>query len=162
MSGFPIRPTRLAFGPKPENKFVVRDAARELGADIGDLIMWQTSGCGVVVPQAWALIEVIGGPDWSLIASAESWDANGGLLPTVARSGVGTGTITYAATYPDKDATARTTSLWGAAIDEQVLVTTKEGRAQINANGRVVDVALFLSGVADDWTTGDRFLVRAW
>lgn len=163
MPGFPLRITRSALGPTPVNALPVRDPARQLdGPTIGDLMMWTISGNNVVVPVAWALIQVVGGPDWSLIASAEAWDANGALLPAVARSGVGTGTLTYDATYPDKDGTAVTTNFIGAAVDEQVLVVTKEARGQVNANKRVIDLALFLSGAADDWADGDQFLVRVW
>lgn len=163
MSGYPTRPTRSAFGPVPVNRYPVRDPSREVdGPTVGDLMLWTIAGSGVVVPQAWAVVRVIAGPDWELVASAETWDANGAVVPTILRTGVGTGTITYASTYPDKDAVDIATNFLGVAIDEQVLVTTKEARAQVNANPYVVDVALFLSGIADDWTTGDEFLVRMW
>jgi hypothetical protein len=148
------------------NRFEVRDSARELdGPTIGDLMFWQLAGCNVCVPVAWALIQVVTAApfSWTLVASAEAWDANGGSLPTAARTGVGTGTITYAATYPDKDATAITTNFYGADIAEQVLTLAKHARCQVNANKRVVDVALFnLAGAANDWANGDQFLVRVW
>lgn len=160
--GFPTRPTRAAFGPTPINRYQPRDPARDFGAEIGDLMFWTVSGCGVVVPQAWVVVKVIAGPDWELVASGEVWDADGALLPTVARDGLGTGTIEYAATYPDKDGSNVATSLKGVSIDEQVLSNLKEARAKVNANGRVIDVALFASGVANDWAVGDEFLVRAW
>jgi S-adenosylmethionine hydrolase len=47
MSGFPIRPSRAAFGPKPVNRRPVRNPAQEMdGPTVGDLLMWQTSGMG--------------------------------------------------------------------------------------------------------------------
>jgi len=108
---------------------------------------------------AWA-VRSGGGAPWRV---AEAWDPDGSVVPTVLRTGVGTGTITYNAAYPDKDAGNITTDFIAAAVDEQVLTLAKHARCQVNANKRVIDVALFnLAGAANDWANGDQFLVRIW
>ena len=163
MSGFPVRPDRAAFGPEPINRFAVRDAARELdGPTIGSLMMWQLSGCGIIVPRAMAIIRVDAGDVATLLASAEAWDPKSAYVPLLAHPGVGQFTLTYAATYPDKDSLPQATNLVGSLPLVQNVTTRFPSQALVSPGGLIVNVAVWnAAGVLDDPTSSD-ILVLAW
>lgn len=159
--GFPIRPTRSSFGPTPVDRYPVRDPARELAADVGDLMMWQIAGLGVVAPVAWALVELAIGPTVSLIASAEAWDSAGASLPTVSRSGVGAYQVSYAATVTDKDGDSQTTNLLAATVAAQTLADIHM-TCKVAANKRDIDVRCWGGGGAVELAVGDQFMLAVW
>lgn len=116
MSGFPIRPTRAAFGPKPKNARPVKNPAQEMdGPTIGDLLFWQVSGMGAVSPVAWLLVPLatVNGAVANVV-HAESWNPNNDpavVAPVVTRTAAGIHTVQYAATYADKDGIVQNTNL---------------------------------------------------
>jgi hypothetical protein len=110
MAGFPTRFSRSSLGPRPENKRLVKSAKRELGADVGDMILHGVAAGGVMLPLAFASAykaEQPGGvwPVGPLVlhASGEAWDPDGAFVPTFSRSGTGLFTVEYPATTLDKD-----------------------------------------------------------
>ena len=166
MSGFPVRPDRLAFGPKPVNRYPVRDSAKELdGPTVGDLMMWQLAGCGLMVPRAMAIIAIDAFDVATLKSSAEAWDPASAYLPTLAHPGFGTFTLTYAATYPDKDGVAQATNLVAAAAFVQNVSSPPMypfSHALVSPGGLIINVLVSaLGGAADDPTSSD-ILVLAW
>lgn len=128
MSGFPIRPTRGSFGPKPQNRRPTRNPEREMDADLGDLLFWQTAGNSIMVPLAWVLCEPDDGGDLAVSAHAEAWNPNGGLAaPDLEQVSAGVYDITYANQYPDKDGAMRALNLAWAIGAPQVLSTAGGG-----------------------------------
>jgi hypothetical protein len=143
MSGFPTRPSRATFGPTPVNVAPVKDPDRYLAADIGDLMMWQISGLGVASNQAWALLDFTGPSTLTFDSGGEYWDPDDDQAdPTPTRNGTGDYELEYAATYPDKDGTAITTSFTAAKAFPQ---TTSDYRAvaSIDVDSRTVLIKIF-------------------
>jgi hypothetical protein len=110
MSGFPNRPTRASFGPRPVNRRVVRSAQHELGDKIGDLMLYTLGAAGVCLDIAWASWKKSEQPGgvWAngpvvLHGAGETWDPDGTFAPLVERTGAGLFTITYPETVLDKD-----------------------------------------------------------
>jgi len=162
MSGFPIRPGRAAFGPVPVNRYSVRDPERELdGPTVGDLMMWQIAGMGIVCPIAWVYISLDGAGVPTITSSGEAWDPNSAYLPALTDNGNGSYKLTYAATYPDKDAVARTTNLIAASAFVQSL-TDFRSVAQVQANRREVEVRVFNAGGAATDPINEGVLVVMW
>lgn len=122
MSGFPNRPSRTAFGPKPANRAPVVNPAQQIdGPTIGDLMMWQLAGGGVVSPLAWAFIPIAAAAiDVANVVTAEAWNPNKDqVAPTPTRTALGVYQVQYEATYPDKDGNAINTALtFGAPIPQ--------------------------------------------
>lgn len=141
MSGFPTRPSRAAFGPKPQNRGGIRNPAEQLDADTADLAFWQIAGCSGVADGAWALLTWNGvSMPAAPAASFEAWDPNGEGTPTVGRTGTGVYTVTYAASYPDKDGIEVTTNIIAAKAFPQ---TASDVRATVLVtSGRIVTVYL--------------------
>jgi hypothetical protein len=158
MSGFPTRPSRTAFGPTKLNTTAgLLHPAYHTGSTETNLSYWQLAGCGVVTHRAWALL-AWNGAVLSLSASAEAWDANGSAVPTVARTGAGVYTVTYAATYNDETGTAASTALLAAAAHPQGSAS-RHATCAISS-GRIITVYAFdAAGSAADV---DSVLVLAW
>lgn len=150
MTGFPTRPSRATFGPTPENRYPVVDPAYELDADIGDLMMWQTAGLGAISASAWAFVHYTAPATVAVTYSAEAWDADGAYVPTVSRTGAGDYTVTWAATYPDKDAVSQTLSLlWARAHPQSA--SALSATAVIEADRHSVRVYIYdAAGAATD------------
>lgn len=163
MSGFPIRPDRLAFGPKPQNRFEVRDSAKELdGPTIGDLMMWQIAGVGVVVARAVAIIALDASGVPSLYAHAEAWNPNGtAAAPTLTDNGNGSYKLSYGTAYGDKDSTSQALALEGAAAFPQ---TTDDyrGAAEVQSNGYEVEVRVRNSAGTLTDLVSKNVLVVSW
>jgi hypothetical protein len=143
MSGFPVRPSRTAFGPKPVNRYPVVNPAQQMdGPTIGDLLFWQVSGLGQTGALAWAFIAVAAGAiDVPNVVTAEAWNPNKDqTAPTITRTGLGIYRVQYAATYPDKDAVAQNTPLtFGLPIPQGLGATGHEMFATVTK----VDVRTF-------------------
>lgn len=161
MSGFPIRPSRNSFGPKPTDRYSVRNPVKEGGADLFDLCFWQISGMGTVSKVATAILGW-DGASLTLAGSAEAWDPDAVYLPIVARSAAGTYTVEYAATYPDRDSVAQTTNLIYAMPTVNSLSDFR-AVALVQANKRIIDVRVRNSaGTLADPTAGDLIIVEAY
>jgi hypothetical protein len=145
------------------NRFPVRNPQHELdGPTIGDLIMWQIAGMGVVSPVTFALLTIAAGPSLTLTASGEAWDPDAGSIPTIAYVGVGTYTVQYATTYPDKDAITQTTNLLFATALLQTLSDFR-ATAKVQADKRTIDVRVRnAAGALADMAIGDAIAVMAW
>jgi hypothetical protein len=156
MSGFPTRPSRLAFGPTRTDDGVVTDHVKCVAAEVFNLDHWQVAGLGVVSPRAWCLMQWDGAA-LQLLASGEAWDPNGAYLPVLARTGAGVYTITYAATYPNELGVAVATGLVAAMAVPQEASRTALAIPQ--AGGTIIDVTSFdlVPAAADA-----KLLVLAW
>lgn len=104
--GFPLRTSRAAFGPKPENSKQVRDPRKQLGADIAALLMWQAAGAGLMVPTARMVFTVTAGA-LALVQHTEAFMPDGGTAPVTVRTGQGVYTFVYLASYPDEQGEAK-------------------------------------------------------
>ena len=111
--GFPIRPSRSALGPDPENRRKTVNPKQEMDARIARLIFWQVSGAGLMVPMARIFVPIVAGAvDANNVTHAEAWNPNQDQAPpTPTRTGLGVYQVQYAETYPDMDGDAQTTAL---------------------------------------------------
>lgn len=162
--GFPVRPNRSSFGPKPENRFPVRDPKKEFdGPTLGDLLLWTVSGSAVAVARAWAIVRIATGPNVALVAAGEAWDPDGASAPTPAYSSAGTYTLQYAATYPDKDGAPQPVDIKGAFLVGLGTLSDFRGVAKLNSDGRTVDVRVRNSaGTLADMAVDDTFAIGVW
>jgi hypothetical protein len=141
VAGFPVRPSRAAFGPKPIDRFPVRDPARYGAANLFDLLYWQVAGLGVAGHVGFVTL-TSDGTNLSIVSSGEAWDPDGGSQPTYSRSAAGTYAIQYAASYLDKDGNTVTTNLLGCIVIPQTLISGNSARvtSKVNADKRTVDI----------------------
>jgi len=148
--GFPTKPSRLAFGPLGlTDRYPVRDPTKEIGFGTFKLAWWQVAGLGIVSKVAKVQLLISGAGAESLGFSAEAWDAEAGILPTLAKQATGHWRITYAATYPDETGAAITTSLSDAESHVQITAAASvfyDTRCQVLASGREVDVFVRAAG----------------
>jgi hypothetical protein len=138
MPGFPARPTRTGFGPKPTNRKTVNNPLKEGGADLFDLVFWQLAGAGLMVPLAWVLVD---GATGGIILSDESWDAERAAVPTVTHPVAGTYAVEYASSYLDKDGVAVTTALKACSVHAQT-ITGHRGEGLLQVNNRICDIRI--------------------
>lgn len=158
MAGFPTRTSRTAYGPAFRNAGNgVTNPETHAGAFLIGLLAWQTAGLSCAGSLAWALI-AWDGAALTLTAASEAWDANSAALPTVARSGAGVYTVTYAATYNDETGTAVVSNLRAAVVAPQGSAC-RIGVGSV-ASGRIITARTFdAAGSAAD---ADGALVVAW
>ena len=104
--GFPTRISRDAFGPIPEDTKPVVNPKRQLSAGIGNLMMWQIAGSGLMVPTARMIFTVAAGV-LTLAQHTEAFQPNAGAAPNTARTGAGVYTFSFLANYPDEEGIAR-------------------------------------------------------
>lgn len=159
MSGFPVRPGRTAFGPKPENRRKLVNPAQQMdGPTVADLLFWQTAGMGVVSPVAWVNVPVktVNGVVVD-VAHAEAWNPNNDPLvtaPVVTRTALGVLTVQYAATYADKDGTVQNLALLFADPTGQGLGAAGQliDAYPTKVDARTFSISLFRrdTGLADD------------
>jgi hypothetical protein len=141
-AGFPVRPSRSAFGPTPKNREPVNDPEEELDADVADLLFWQVAGLGIVGPLAWVQFT---GASATLLASGEAYDPHEVIAPpTVSRTGGGIYVVTYPATVIDRKGEERVLSLRWAKPFPQATVNVN-AVAKVRADGRTVDVLVYNS-----------------
>jgi len=158
MAGFPTRTTRAAFGPTKRNATTgLINAELYQGATEVNLDYWQTAGMSLSAPRAWALVTWDGATAVSLTAGGEAWDPTNASVPTVARTGAGVYTVTYAATYVDETDTAVATSLLAAAVSP--MSSSSRHATWTISSSRIVNVYMWdAAGVAADAS----FFVTAW
>lgn len=140
MSGNPIRPARSDFGPKPVNVEPITDPEQQFDAEWGDLLLWQVSGNGLTADMAWVTCSSAG----ARLLNAEAWNPEGDQAPpTCARVSTGLYTVTYAATYNDKDGVARTTNLRAGKVSPMG-TAFRVGVASVAGDNRTVTVSIFI------------------
>jgi hypothetical protein len=129
--GFPLRTSRLAFGPKLENTKQVRDPRRQIdGATIGNLMMWQIAASGLMVPTARMVFTVTAGV-LALAQHTAAFQPDGGAAPVTARTSAGLYTFVYLASYPDEQAEAKPLVFsWGGVRCEGA--TFRHGQVTLN------------------------------
>jgi len=111
MSGFPVRPSRTAFGPTYSDAFPVTDPSKELGASVVNLVMWQLAACGLVLPQATIFVDA-SGSGATTTTQYLAWDPSQALsLLAWVRTGAGVYTCQLAPTYTDMDGNSVATNL---------------------------------------------------
>jgi hypothetical protein len=140
MSGFPLRPSRAAFGPTYVNKRPIRRPDQEVGDTVVNLSCWQLAGLGIVCPLVWANFDAAG----ALLSSGEAFDPNGVYVPSMVHVG-GTNlyTITYLATYPDENGTEQALALTNAKV--AVGGTTNLNGVWRITSSRIIEVRLFVA-----------------
>lgn len=150
MAGSPTRISRAALGPTKRNATTgLVHPAMYQGATEIELAYWTISGGSVAGNRAWALVTWDGATSVSLTAAGESWDPNSASAPTVARSGAGVYTVTYAATYNDETGTAVSTNLLAAHVSPQS-ASARHATWAISSN-RIVTVYMWdAAGAAAD------------
>lgn len=74
MSGSPLRPDRASFGPTLEETAPVRDARRQFSAAFMNLVLWQVSGLGLVMPRA--VLYFAGSATPTILGRVEAWNPN--------------------------------------------------------------------------------------
>ncbi len=116
--GWPTRISRSALGPQFQERTKVSDPSKEVGQAFFNLSCWQLAGAGLMVPKAWALFHWTGAAI-VLDASAEAWDPESGVVPTVTRTSAGIYVVTYAATYPDENGVAQPPGLQWCTVSAQ-------------------------------------------
>lgn len=153
MSGFPVRPSRSAFGPRPYvDRVPVKDPERQIGATWGGLVAWQVAGLGVVAGRALAVVA----SDGTLTAHGEGWDPDQELAaPTSDNPSTGLYTLEYPATAPNEDGTEVAITFVGAHITCGG-ATALHATWEIDPNGHALTVNVWnAAGVA----TNGPFLV---
>ncbi len=148
--GFPVVPSRAAFGPKPENRYEAGDPAKDMSAELADLILWQTAGAGLVARKAWVLFSTAG----AVVAAAEAWDPDSAFAPSIERSSAGVYVVTYPALVPDKDAEDQSLVLNAAKASPQSL-SRFSARALVRSNQREIDVLTFSVDAGGTETAAD-------
>jgi len=118
MAGFPVRPSRDAFGPKLEDGPKVTNPKKQIGEKTFNLAWWQLAAVSQLIPLAWANFDSAGA---GITSSAEGWNPNQdpSLRPTVLRTGPGVYVVTYQATYLDEEGVARPLSIVSARATPQ-------------------------------------------
>ena len=142
MPGFPLRTSRAAFGPKPVNTKPVVNPERQLGAEIGNLMMWQIAGAGLMVPTA-RMIFTVTGTVLALAQHTEAFQPDGGAAPIVARTSAGLYTFVYLANYPDENAESKPLAFSWGRVDCQGS-SFRHGQVTFNPDA--------VSGTINIWT----------
>jgi hypothetical protein len=167
VSGFPRRPDRDSFGPEVENTSPVRNAKRQWGADIANLVMWQTAGMGLVCPRSALWFRA----DCSILARSEAWNPRRLTSapfedPLIEQLGTGEYRVTYTSPVHDEQGSvaglAEVSFLWAHAFvtnaDPTVL---KHAQAAVDSLGNnQLHVCVFdASGMLED---GSDVVVLGW
>jgi hypothetical protein len=123
--GFPLRPSRNAFGPKMVDAGEQIRPDTDVGARQFNLSWWQLAGVGITAPLAWVFVSGAG----VLSASGEAWNPNADptLRPVVARTGTGVYTVTYETTYDDEDGTPQPLTLVSGQLSVKSVVANVVG-----------------------------------
>jgi hypothetical protein len=155
MAGFPTRPNRDSFGPTFENERPVANPRREAGADLFNLMAWQSSGMGLTVPRA-VLTAGVSGTTITTDYQGIAFDPNGDLsLISWTYAAVGRYTFAFAQNYNDENGISRTLELvagiahpinqTGFAVGVVNLTSLYEGEVRFfDAAGAAVDVSGFI------------------
>ncbi len=105
--GFPLRPLRDAFGPMIKNRYPVRNPEYELDGEIlGNLLLAQVAGMGLVSLLAILVIKTTTTPSATLLSRAEAWNplaqtTGPYAAPNVVLASPGVIDITYPTQVPD-------------------------------------------------------------
>lgn len=106
MSGSPLRPDRSSFGEVFVDSTAVRDPRKQMAARIMNLVTWQVSGAGLLMPRA-ALAFTMGVSP-VILGRVEAWNPNRestGVFadPTITRTGAGNYLVEYPTEAPDEN-----------------------------------------------------------
>lgn len=155
-AGFPRRPSRATFGPTLVNQAKVRDPTKEIGSATFNLSWWQLAACSLQVPLAWVLVE----SDGTRLSSGEVWNPNGSgaLRPTVARTGLGVYTVTYAAQYDDESGTPQSLAMLGGHVTVQAGAGATDISGVVEMTSVVVATIRLTTKTADAAADG-RFML---
>ena len=173
MSGLPGRPDRNDFGPEIKNAKVVRDPTTELdGETIGNLMMHQITGTGLVAPRAWALCDGSAGAAVVVTSRTEGWNTKNDSSspfdpPVVTRDALGRFFVDYNFSYPNQKGVS-------TAVDPKFIMPIENladtigseflflARARLSATPPaqkfriVVTTYSWEIGVSADWELADR------
>lgn len=166
MSGSPLRPDRSSFGEAFVDSTAVRDPRKQMAARIMNLLTWQVSGMGLLVPRIALYFTAGVGP--VPLARVESWNPNRETTgdfadPVMTRTGAGNYLIAYPSSVPDENGDSQAVSfLWATAhIVNAVPTTVKHAQAGVvagNAN-QIRACAFSTTHVLED---GSDLVVFGW
>ena len=166
MSGSPLRPDRSSFGEVFVDSTAVRDPRKQMAARIMNLLTWQASGMGLLVPRIGLYFTTGVGPVPT--ARVETWNpyrkTTGDYAPpTLTRTGAGNYLIEYPTTVPDENGVAQAVSFdWAAAFivnaDPTVVKHAQAGVVSGNTN-RIRACAFSTTHVLED---GSDLVVLGW
>lgn len=138
MSGFPIRISANALGPRMKNRGTARSPVYDVSAERMNLMRWQIAGLSQTAPLAWVVV-VFTAPDIvTVVAHGNAWQ---GQAPKVERLATGAYLVTYAALVKDDDGIEVPVNLVGASVSPRLHAPKLFGDWDI-ANGREVTVQL--------------------
>jgi hypothetical protein len=104
-----------------------------MDASLAALILWQTAGAGLVVPQAWLTATQAGTAAPIITKHVEAFQPDGGPAPAPARTSAGVYTFGYAATYLDEQGNASPLQLSGG-IAVAMGATWRHGQVEIGGD----------------------------
>jgi hypothetical protein len=148
------------FGGTFVNADAVIDPTTDMDATFQNRLTAQAAMLSHTAPRAWCRCTVTAG----VIARADHdavWGSTSAVAPTVARSGTGVYTVTWASSYDDLQSTpeAHTTALRGASVTGYLASTAVIVNGYLSGS-RVATVTSYnAAGVAADV---DQFLVVVW
>lgn len=112
MSGFPVRPSRDALGPKWKDTTPVLNPKGHVTDKQINLLAWQVAGVGITTPLAW----VIASNGGVRLSAGAVWNPNAdpALHPDVRRLSTGVYRVEWEAVYPNEDGVDTLVTLIGA------------------------------------------------
>src|SRR5574341_299291 len=109
--GYPVLPTRNAFGPTLKDSGKITDPERQIPATAFNLAWHQLSGVGLVSPIALLVVDGFATGATTLVQRL-AWDPNGAIaLLGWVRTGAGIYTCQFAGTYNDEQGNVIATNL---------------------------------------------------
>lgn len=174
MSGFPTYITRDDLGPEYRNLYPPENPETDADAEHLNLLRWQAAGAALVVPRAILIAAWDSGSSAFQVSREDQvWNSRRDQTdPTLARTGAGQYTYTFASAYKDQAGEDVSTTLLGARvsvldIDAATLWaadTHVQAEARITSGSPlVVEVKLgnFVSGAFSAYAD-HKFLLEVW
>jgi len=96
----PDTPDITTFGAPYQDYDVIVDPTTELGSGPMNRLIAQVVATGHTAPRAWVKVAV-SGTVYTIADHDAVWGSTSGVRPTVTRTGLGVGTVTWAAAYAD-------------------------------------------------------------
>lgn len=157
MSGFPTRLTRQILGPTLRDTYPVENPEIGIPASAFNTLFHQVAGLNLVSFARAIVVAEWNGSDFDIPYQEEAWNTRGlQSRPTLARTGTGNYTYTFASTYKNELDVDVTTALVASRASLRTQVTAYANRREIftwidPAAPLVVEVRIFdSSGTAQD------------
>lgn len=149
MSGSPVTPALLSFGPEFfENDGAILDPKKHVSKDQLNLWKWEIAGNSITANKAWVVVSSAGA--W--VASGAKWNPKGdaALRPKCAKTATGVYTVTWAASYADQNGVSRQVTLYAAKAFPQTTTANIVAVASVSGVVATVKITTANTGVAID------------